>query len=77
MLDVAWLPPGLTTLKLCGITLSCRANRSYVESFGEAYAALLLRVSATLTLTSTGATRTFACISAVCTAPAVHQPAMC
>lgn len=45
MLDVAWLPPGLTTLKLCGITLSCRANRSYVESFGEAYAALLLRVS--------------------------------
>jgi hypothetical protein len=43
-LDIAWLPPGLTCLKLTGISLSCDGCKTYIESKGAGYAALLLQV---------------------------------
>jgi hypothetical protein len=43
-LDVAWLPEGLTSLKLAGISLSCRGHKAVAESSGAAFAALLLEV---------------------------------
>jgi hypothetical protein len=45
VLDVAWLPTSLTSLKLTGMTLSCTGNRTYMEGRGAVYAAALLQVS--------------------------------
>lgn len=43
-LDIAWLPSGLTSLSLTGISLSCDGCKSYIESKGVGYVALLLQV---------------------------------
>lgn len=44
-LDVAWLPRGLTCLRLTGISLCCQGYKAHTEASGVAYAAMLLEVS--------------------------------